>query len=117
MNVIEDDAATRRALCRLMRSAGFEALSFCCIDEFLDAGPPSADACVVTDVHMPGLSALDLPTRLRELNVKIPVIFLTADYSNATLEKIRTAGGQGYFKKPVDDQALIDTIRWATVGI
>jgi FixJ family two-component response regulator len=116
VNVIEDDAATRRALCRLMRSAGFEVASYCCIDEFLDAGPPGPHSCVVTDVHMPGLSALDLPNRLRELDVKVPVIFLTADYSSATLAKIRAAGGRGYFKKPVDDQALIDTIRWTTDG-
>jgi FixJ family two-component response regulator len=63
---------------------------------------------------MPGISALELPNRLQDRGIDLPVIFVTADYSNATRDRIRTAGGCAYFKKPVDDQALIDMIRWTT---
>lgn len=110
--VIEDDEPNRRALQRLFRSAGFESVSFCCVDKFLASDFPSTEACIVTDVHMPGISALELPARLRKIGNDIPVIFLTADYSESIRDKIREAGGCAYFKKPVDDQALIDTIRW-----
>jgi len=57
-----------------------------------------------------------LPELLKERGVDIPVIFLTADYSTATRDRIREAGGRAYFKKPVDDQALIDMIRWTTIN-
>jgi FixJ family two-component response regulator len=115
VNVIENDESNRRALVRLLRSAGFASASFCCVDDFLKSDVPQYQACVLTDVHMPGISALELPKRLRERGIDIPVIFLTADYSTATRNRIREAGGRAYFKKPVDDQALIDTIRWTTV--
>ena len=63
---------------------------------------------------MPGTNALELPRLLQERGLDIPVIFLTADYSDVTRERIRQAGGSGYFNKPVDGQNLIDTIRWTT---
>jgi FixJ family two-component response regulator len=99
-----------------MRSAGFATATFGSVDDFLAAEINVDRACVVTDVHMPGISALELPARLRELGHEMPVIFLTGDYSRSTLDRIRESGGQGYFKKPVDDQALIDMIRWANAS-
>ena len=116
VNIIENDASTRRALQRLFRSAGFRSESFCCVDDFLNSDIPHSPTCVVTDVHMPGTSALQLPKLLAARGINIPVIFVTADYSDATRDNIREAGGCGYFKKPVDDQALIDMVRWSTVA-
>ena len=68
---------------------------------------------MVADVHMPENKSLALPGRLQEIGSVIPVIFITGDYSVETRERIRKAGGHAYFGKPVDDQALLDTIRWA----
>lgn len=110
--IIENDEPTSRALGRLMKSAGFDSTLFSGVADFLQSGIEEHNACVVTDVHMPGVSALELPKILQKLGIDIPVIFLTADYSNSTREQIHAAGGCGYFKKPVDDQALIDMIRW-----
>ena len=99
-----------------MHAAGFESTPYSSVDEFLASDFEHRRSCVVADVHMQGLDALELPKRLRERGVDIPVIFVTADYSSTTRERIREAGGHGYFKKPVDDQALIDMIHWATTN-
>ena len=110
--IIDDDGPTRRALVRLMQSAGFGGLGYASTDEFLDSDFERRNACIVADVHMQGMSTLALPHRLQTIGANIPVIYLTADYSHTTRDSIREAGGSGYFKKPVDDQALIDLIRW-----
>jgi FixJ family two-component response regulator len=112
--IIDNDKPTSRALGRLMRAAGFHSVLFTSVDGFLQSGIEKHNACVVTDVHMPGVSALALPSVLRKRGIDIPVIFLTADYSSATREQIHKAGGRGYFRKPVDDHALIDMIRWTS---
>ena len=114
VNIIEHDASARRALQRLFRSVGFPSEAFFCVDDFLASDIPASHSCVVTDVHMPGINALELPILLKERGFNIPVIFVTGDYSNSTRESIRKAGGCGYFQKPVDDQALIDMVQWLT---
>lgn len=110
--LIDDDTSMQRAFTRLMRSAGLDSVAFASVDEFLGADFRRERACVVADVHMPGISALDLPTELRKRGLALPVIFITADYSDETRERIRQAGGCSFFRKPIDDQALLDTIRW-----
>ena len=112
--IIDNDEPTLRALMRLMRSAGYASLAFSSVGEFLRSNLGNQKACVIADVHMPGISALELPGRLHAIGAELPVIFLTADYSDDTRENIRRAGGRGYFGKPVDDHALLDMIRWTT---
>lgn len=110
--LIDDDTSLRRAFTRLMRSAGLVCLTFSSVGEFLASDVEHENACIVADVHLPGISALELPRILRETGRALPVIFITADYSDETRERIRQAGGRGFFRKPIDDQALFDTLRW-----
>lgn len=110
--LLDDDLSIQRALTRLMRSAGLNSVAFSNVDEFLEFDFQRSKACIIADVHMPGTSALELPARIQALGCQIPVIFLTADYSDETRERIRRAGGNVYFGKPVDDRALLDMIQW-----
>ena len=111
--IIDDDESVNRALARLLRSAGFETRAFASVEAFTNAEFEATDGCVVADVRMPGGSGLDLPARLHRLGRELPVIFLTAQDSRATRAAARRAGAAGFFRKPVDDQALIDAIKWA----
>ena len=106
----------RRALARLVYSAGYTNESFSSVDAFLESGFRHDNACTVVDVDVWGISALELPERLRQIGANMPIVFLTADYSDDTRERIRRAGGRGYFGKPVDGNALLDVIRWTTTG-
>ena len=110
--VIDDDPSVRRAMLRLMRSAGMRSSSFSSVDEFLAADITANDACVVADVHMAGTDPLELPSLLESKGMSPPIIFITND-TPETRSRVRKAGAAGYFRKPVDSQALIDLIHWA----
>ncbi len=113
--LIDDDESVRRALGRVMTSAGFESRAFSTAENFLDAALPDSrhQSCVVTDMTLPGLSGLDLKLRLNTRLTGIPVIFLTANDTPEIRAAAHEAGAAGYFRKPVDTQALIDAIQWA----
>lgn len=103
----------REAYARLMRSAGLLPRTFASVEEFLDAEWTSHAACVVADVRMPGVSGLDLPGLLQRHRRSVPVIFVTAHDTEETRILASRVGAAGYFRKPVDDQALLDAIEWA----
>ena len=111
--IIDDEASIRTALVRLCHSAGFVGRSFESVEDFLTANLADEGACVVADIRMPGDSGLGLPSRLRALSRKLPVIFMTAFDTPKTRAEARLAGAAGYFRKPVDDRALLDAIEWS----
>ena len=100
--LVDDDAPVRRALSRLLRSAGLETREFPSGDEFMDSGIVSGPACVVAESIMPRGASIDLPRRLRESGREIPVILLTAETSGQRRAIARLAGALLFFRKPVD---------------
>ena len=110
--VVDDDASVRKALEMLLISADMEVQTFERAEDFLKGKRWEENACLVTDIKMKGLSGLELQQQLNEREIKLPVIFLTAFDSNESRQQAKQAGAVGYLRKPVDDQALLDTIRW-----
>lgn len=110
--VVDDDPSIRRALPRLLRSAGMDVVAYGSIELLLAASLDTVDACVVADVRLEGEDGLALPRMLAERGLRLPVVFLTAVDSAAMRDRAIHAGGAAFFRKPVDDQALIDAIRW-----
>jgi FixJ family two-component response regulator len=111
--VVDDDASVRKALKMLFVSAGMEARAFQSAEDFLRCNPRQDNTCLITDIKMKGMSGIELQRRLARQGSKMPVIFLTAVASKANREQAKQAGAYGYFRKPVDDQALLDTIHLA----
>ena len=111
--VVDADASVRDSLKMLLLSAGMKAITFESAEALLASDICESDACVVADFKMPGIGGLALQQRLKEKGVRIPVIFLTAFDSGEDREQAFSAGAAGFFRKPIDDQALIDSIRWA----
>ena len=115
--LIDDDNSVRRALIRVMESAGLDTCSFVTAEDFLahfNTVGETHHGCVITDMTLPGMSGLELKIRLNAARNSIPVILLTANDSAETRAAAQKAGAVGYFRKPVDTQALLDVIRWAT---
>lgn len=110
--VIDDNEAIRRAMARLLQSAGLEVCTFESADAFLEAECPSENACVVADVCMPGMSGLELQRELQKAGSPLRFIFVTAQDTEETRAEAIRAGAAAFFVKPVDDQALLDAIRW-----
>ena len=111
--VVDDDASARQAMEMLLISANMEVQSFERAEDLLKCMRREDRACLIADIKMKGLDGLELQQKLAESAIKIPVIFLTALDSNETRQQAKQAGAVGYFRKPVDDQALLDTIQWA----
>lgn len=111
--IIDDEPSVRQALVRLCRSAGVAAESFPGVEEFLSSEHDTEGACIVCDVRMAGASGLELPPKLVGMNPRPPVIFLTAFDTPEARAEAREAGAAAFFRKPVNDQALLDAIEWA----
>ena len=111
--IVDDDDSVRRALKRLILSAGMEAHTFATANEFLESKSGEKNACLITDVKMREVTGLELHQRLTALGSRMPVIYITAFDTEEIRAQAKKAGGVGYFRKPVDDQALLDAIQWA----
>lgn len=111
--IIDDDDSVRVALERVLISAGIRAKTFAGAREFLKAGLPPENSCVITDVKMHGMTGLELNRKLAAEGIHVSFIFVTAYDTPEARREARDAGAIAYFRKPVDDQALVDAIQWA----
>ena len=111
--VVDDDASVRKALRRLMRSAGFEVLAFDSAEDFLEFSRCGAPGCVVVDVQMPGMNGLDLQDQLTDAGSKLPLVFITAYEDDHVRARAMNAGATEFLQKPFDDKALLNAIHSA----
>jgi FixJ family two-component response regulator len=111
--LIDDDESVRKALQRLLRSAGLDVRAFASAEEFLQSGNLSQGACIVLDIQMRGLTGFDLQEKLASKGIRIPTIAVSALDDAGTRERARKLGAAAFFRKPVDGQALLDAIWWA----
>jgi FixJ family two-component response regulator len=114
--LIDDDASVRKAFGRLFRSANLDAKTFSSAEEFLNSPKQEENACIILDIRMPGLTGFDLLERLTTEGIRIPVIAVSAHDDAETREHAKALGAMSFFRKPVDDQALLDAIWWAIAG-
>ena len=112
--LVDDDDSVRKALTRLIRSAGYKAEAFASAQEFLDRNPYSdGPACLVLDVRMPGLNGMDLQQKLQAENAPLPIIFITGHGDIPTSVKAMKAGAVDFLPKPVHAETLLPTIEQA----
>jgi FixJ family two-component response regulator len=111
--VIDDDESMRRAFQLLFRSADFDVQAFHSAEEFLESASLSGGGCIILDMRMPGMTGLELQKELASRKIRIPVIGISAYDDGPTRDLARASGAVAFFRKPVDDQALIDAIEWA----
>jgi FixJ family two-component response regulator len=111
--VVDDDDSIRRALQRLLRSAGYQALTFESAEEFLDSASRLAKGCLVLDIRLPGMTGLDLQEKLSASRAKYPIIFMTAHDNPQWRERAKKGGAIAYLRKPFGDQSLLDAIQFA----
>ena len=111
--VVDDDISVREALEGLIRSAGWRVETFPSAQEFLARPPADAPGCLVLDVRLPGLSGLDLQKRLAEMNLELPIIFITGHGDVPTSVQAMKAGALEFLTKPFADQDLLNAIQQA----
>ncbi|WP_129645237.1 response regulator transcription factor [Peristeroidobacter agariperforans] len=106
--IVEDDMGLNRAVARLLNIAGFHSSSFESAERLLESAAASGADCFVFDIHLPGISGVELLDRLDEAGIHRPVIFITAHDDAHTRDAAR--GGSSYLTKPFTGQALIQAI-------
>ena len=111
--VVDDDASVRRALARLLQSADLRVLTYASAAEFLHAGLSIAPDCVILDIHLGGMSGLELLSRLQELGQNLPILIITAHDDAQTREAALQAGCTAYLRKPLDAKLLLDEVATA----
>jgi FixJ family two-component response regulator len=111
--VVDDDASVRKALTRLIQSAGLKVKAFASAREFLDQAPPEGLACLVLDVRMPGLNGLDLQAEMTARNLQTPIIFLTGHGDVPLSVKAMKGGALDFLTKPFKDKDLLGVIKEA----
>src|SRR5262245_6717457 len=111
--VVDDDASVRRSTERLVRPLGFGVQTFASAREFLDGARVERPACLVLDVHMPGLSGLDLQRELAQRGIEIPIVFLTGHGDIPMTVRAMKAGAVEFLTKPVKSRDLLAAIRGA----
>jgi len=97
---------------RLLRASGFDVYPFDSLHKFLDGLKPDISGCIVMEVNMPGVDGKVLLAELKDRNANLPIIVVTADDTSETRKKAQNMKAVGFFRKPVDGTALVDTIEW-----
>ena len=111
--VVDDDASVREALRGLLRSAGFRVETFASAHEFLARPPSDLPGCLVLDVGLPDQSGLDLQQRMAEMQMEIPIVFITGQGDVPTSVRAMKAGAVEFLMKPFGERDLFDAIRQA----
>lgn len=107
--VVDDDESVLRALKRLLRSNGYQALTFESAEDFLDFNPVRGEGCLILDIRLTGMTGLDLYKNLTSSGgVKVPVIFMTASDNPEWQEMAEKAGAEAYLRKPFGERSLLD---------
>ncbi|AUW59317.1 DNA-binding response regulator [Sphingobium sp. SCG-1] len=109
--IIDDDESVRHSLEFLLDVAGIRVRSFSSADAFLKSSPPLAEACVVTDMRMPGMSGVELAENLGGKAARVPVIVVTGHADVPLAIRAMKAGVADFIEKPFDDEVMLAAIR------
>jgi FixJ family two-component response regulator len=109
--VIEDDPGTQKTLARVLRAGGYEAAIYASAEDFLSSPPPSTPIGLLLDVHLGGISGLELQRRLRKEGSTLPVIIITAFDDPRSREQAERLGCVAYLRKPCEASTILSLLR------
>jgi two-component system, LuxR family, response regulator FixJ len=115
--VVDDDAAVRRSLERLLDAAGFHVVSYESPSAFLEAASGLSAGCVLLDIRMPAVDGLEVQARLNRLRVQLPVIVMTGHGDVPSAVRAMKAGAVDFLEKPFGDETLLQAIEGAFVKV
>lgn len=111
--VIDDDDPFRASLVDSLLSLGYKARGFASAEEFVTADGQAECDCVITDIHMPGMSGLDLKRLLAGLGSELPVIMITARTDPDLEARAVADGALCFLRKPIETPALLECLKKA----
>ncbi len=109
--VVDDDSGVRDTLRWLVESVGLKIETFASAQEFLNAYDPSRPGCLVTDVRMPGMSGIELQSKLAAEKVTLPIIVVSGYADVPTAVRSMKRGAIDFVEKPFDEQMMLERIQ------
>jgi FixJ family two-component response regulator len=111
--VIDDDESFRAALVESLSSLGYGVGGYASAEDYIGSVGGRSFNCVVSDIHMPGMSGLDLMHRLAAEGSTTPVVLITARSDTNLEAKAAAAGAACLLRKPFEINELIGCIEGA----
>src|SRR5437879_7844289 len=111
--IVDDDGRMRAAMQRLLKTVGLHSESYATPQDFLRRKLPDAPTCLILDMRLPGMSGLEVQSKLNETGAQIPIIFITSHGDIPMTVKAMKSGAVEFLTKPFRDQDLIDAIQEA----
>jgi FixJ family two-component response regulator len=108
--VVDDDAGLLKSVARLLAHHGIDSRTFASGEALLEADTVQMATCLLLDIHLGGISGIELQRRLAASGSKRPVIFMTANDDQATRNKAMDTGCIAYLRKPFASRVLLDAI-------
>jgi len=108
--VVDDDTGFLKGVVRLLAYNGIETRTFASAEALIESGSAPTGTCLLLDIHLGGISGIELQHRLAASGSKCPVIFMTANDDVATRNAAVDAGCSAYLRKPFASQVLLDAI-------
>ena len=115
--IVEDDPSVRKSLKRLLNAYGLTTEGYASAEAFLDAGGERRADCLVLDIHLEGMSGIDLRHQLRDSGSTLPVIFITAVDEDGREQEAVRAGCIAYLRKPVSAELLTSALNQAFAAV
>ncbi len=100
-----------------MESAGYSVESFASAEQFLASGSAREAACLIVDIQLPGITGLELQDRLAVADNRVPIVFVSAQGTQANREKAISRGATGFLSKPFRRADLVRLVEAATQRI
>jgi FixJ family two-component response regulator len=116
ISVVDDDESIRDATRTLLRSVGYSVGTFVSAEQFLESDALPKTECLIVDVRMPGMSGLELQSRLKSSDLGVPIIFVSAHDDKAYRRQAFEAGAIDFFRKPFEASALVTAVQTALSG-
>lgn len=113
IRIVDDDEEVRSALAFMLACKGWRTETYAGAEAFLKAYASTPTGCVLLDIRMPGMSGLELQTRMKEMNLTLPIIFVTGHADVPTAVRTLKMGAFDFLEKPVEADALTTAIEAA----
>ena len=113
ITVVDDDASVRKALSRLIKATGYDAVAYESAEAFIAANAVTETDCLILDIHLPGKSGLELQAELVESGTNRPIVFITAFDDERARSQALEAGAVEFLRKPLYNVRVLEAIQTA----